>query len=70
MTSQDRDYDLDEELPDEVIEEYREAFSLFDEDGDQYITTRELAHVFRSLGQNPSDDHIAEMIRDVDADGK
>lgn len=63
------DYDDPKDLPPEVLDEYREAFSLFDEDGDKFITTRELANVFRSLGQNPNDDHIAEMIKDADRDG-
>jgi hypothetical protein len=34
------------------IAEFKEAFSLFDKDGDGTITTKELGTVMRSLGQN------------------
>ena len=49
--------------------EFREAFSLFDKDGDGTITTKELGTVMKSLGQNPTDDELEEMINEVDADG-
>ena len=32
----------------------REAFALFDQDGDGTITTEELSAVLNSLGRNPS----------------
>uniref|UniRef100_A0A0D9Y176 EF-hand domain-containing protein n=1 Tax=Leersia perrieri TaxID=77586 RepID=A0A0D9Y176_9ORYZ len=53
----------------EQISELREAFSFFDKDGDGCITLEELDTVVRSLGQNPTREELAEMIRDVDADG-
>merc|ERR1712146_51438 len=40
-------------LTEEQIAEFKEAFSLFDKDGDGTITTKELGTVMRSLGQNP-----------------
>ena len=49
--------------------EFREAFSLFDKDGDGTITCKELGTVMRSLGQNPTDDELQDMIHEVDADG-
>lgn len=49
--------------------EFREAFSLFDKDGDGIITTKELQYVLRSLGQNPTDAELQDMINEVDADG-
>ncbi|EFJ14591.1 hypothetical protein SELMODRAFT_120223 [Selaginella moellendorffii] len=49
--------------------EFKEAFSLFDKDGDGCITTSELAVVMRSLGQNPSEAELREMIDEVDVDG-
>jgi len=49
--------------------EFREAFSLFDKDGGGSISSSELAAVMRSLGQNPTEDELKEMIADVDEDG-
>ncbi|GAA5877691.1 hypothetical protein JCM8547_003799 [Rhodosporidiobolus lusitaniae] len=51
------------------IAEFKEAFSLFDKDGDGTITTRELGTVMRSLGQNPTEAELQDMINEVDADG-
>ena len=50
--------------------ELREAFELFDIDGDGKITTDELGTVMKSLGMNPSQDELREMIKEVDIDGK
>jgi len=53
----------------EQIEEFREAFSLFDKDNDGTITTKELGTVMKSLGQNPSESELRDMINEVDVDG-
>ena len=50
--------------------EFKEAFSLFDKDGDGTITTKELGTVMRSLGQNPTEAELQDMINEVDADGE
>ncbi|KAF3393951.1 Calmodulin [Penicillium rolfsii] len=63
-------------LTEEQVSEYKEAFSLFggysackqDKDGDGQITTKELGTVMRSLGQNPSESELQDMINEVDAD--
>ena len=52
-----------------ILLEFKEAFSLFDKDGDGTITTKELGTVMRSLGQNPTEAELQDMINEVDADG-
>uniref|UniRef100_A0A2I3HES4 EF-hand calcium-binding domain-containing protein 11 n=1 Tax=Nomascus leucogenys TaxID=61853 RepID=A0A2I3HES4_NOMLE len=52
-----------------LMSEFKEAFSLFDKDGDGTITTKELGTVMRSLGQNPTEAELQDMINEVDADG-
>ena len=52
-----------------AVTEFKEAFSLFDKDGDGTITTKELGTVMRSLGQNPTEAELQDMINEVDADG-
>lgn len=89
-----------EGLSEEQVAEFKEAFALFDKDGDGVITTKELGtvracvlwanpricmgqqhqqnhayklcvlmQVMRSLGQNPSDMEIQDMINEIDEDG-
>ncbi|KAK2459996.1 hypothetical protein APHAL10511_008002 [Amanita phalloides] len=58
-----------DQLSEEQISEFKEAFSLFDKDGDGSITTKELGIVMRSLGQNPTEAELQDMINEVDADG-
>lgn len=52
------------------ILEMKEAFCLFDKDGDGRITVTELGTVMRSLGQNPTESELQDMINDVDEDRK
>ncbi|KAG6753794.1 hypothetical protein POTOM_041793 [Populus tomentosa] len=91
---------MSEQLTEEQIAEFKEAFSLFDKDGDgivekcdvgfvslwklivgfvhtfdllkvdeiSCITTKELGTVMRSLGQNPTEAELQDMISEVDAD--
>ena len=51
-----------DQLTEEQIAEFKEAFSLFDKDGDGTITTKELGTVMRSLGQNPTEAELQDMI--------
>ena len=49
--------------------EMKEAFALFDANGDGTITVTELGQAMRQLGQNPTDQELQDMINEVDADG-
>ncbi|KAL0481091.1 calmodulin [Acrasis kona] len=55
-----------EKLSEDQVQEFKEAFSLFDKDGDGTISTKELGTVMRALGQNPTETELADMVRDVD----
>jgi calmodulin len=56
-------------LSEEQTAEYREAFSLFDKDGDGCITKEELGTVMKSLGHNPTETELYDMINEIDEDG-
>ena len=51
-----------DQLTEEQIAEFKEAFSLFDKDGDGAITTKELGAVMHSLGHNPTEAELQDMI--------
>lgn len=48
-------------------EEIREAFRVFDKDGNGFISAAELRHVMTNLGEKLTDDEVDEMIREVRA---
>jgi len=50
-------------------EEIKEAFKVFDKDGNGYISAAELRHVMTNLGEKLSDTEVDEMIREADVDG-
>ena len=52
------------------IAEYKEAFGLFDKDGNGTISKDELGMVMRALGQNPTNQELLDMINEVDTDGR
>mmetsp|Transcript_23882 Transcript_23882/g.68597 ORF Transcript_23882/g.68597 Transcript_23882/m.68597 type:complete len:155 (+) Transcript_23882:122-586(+) len=53
-------------LSKQQIQEAREAFKMFDKDGDGCITAAELGTVMRSLGQFPTDEELRQMIDESD----
>ncbi|XP_031569549.1 calmodulin-alpha-like isoform X2 [Actinia tenebrosa] len=61
--------DFENKLTEEQIKEYEDAFNFFDKDKNGYITTRELGAIMRSLGQNPTEVELQEMVNEVDYDG-
>ncbi|CBY10470.1 unnamed protein product [Oikopleura dioica] len=54
-----------QDLPKELVEEIRTTFKIFDQDDDGKITTKELGTVLRSLGQNPTDVELQDLINQV-----
>ena len=61
MARKMKDTDTDEEM--------REAFRVFDKDGDGFISPAELRHVMANLGEKLTDLEVDEMIREADLDG-
>jgi calmodulin len=60
---------MGDSLTEDQIADYKEAFSLFDKDGDGVIRVSDLGLLVRSLNLNPTEAEIAEMQGDVDPDG-
>ncbi|KAH8277062.1 hypothetical protein KR026_004581, partial [Drosophila bipectinata] len=56
------------DLTEEQVAEFKEAFTQFDTDGTGKISTRELGAVMRSLGQNPTETELQDMIAEIDND--
>jgi len=50
-------------------EEIKEAFRVFDKDGNGFISAAELRHVMTNLGEKLTDEEVDEMIREADIDG-
>lgn len=50
-------------------EELREAFRVFDKDGNGFISAAELRHVMTNLGEKLTDEEVDEMIKEADLDG-
>lgn len=49
--------------------ELKEAFDVFDKNGDGFISSEELALVLKNLGEPASGADVARMIKDADLDG-
>ena len=53
----------------EQIENYKEAFLEYDKDGSGNINIKELGTVMRTLGENPTEDELQNLINKFDEDG-
>ena len=49
--------------------EIKEAFHMFDPGNSGHIETKDLGTAVRSLGQNPSEADVKEMIKEADRRG-
>ncbi|CAF3714513.1 unnamed protein product, partial [Adineta steineri] len=51
------------------VTQFRHVFDLFDKNGDGNIDANEIGQVMRSLGLNPTNKEIADLIAEVDKNG-
>ena len=65
----DTEEEEDDEEEEDEEEEIREAFHSFDKNRANTITTEDFGTVLRSLGQNPTEEELEDMIKKVDTDG-
>ena len=56
-------------LSQKEVQELKEQFQLFDTDGSGYISWKELGHMLRALGSNPTEAELKKMISKHDKDG-
>merc|ERR1712173_469687 len=50
------------------VDELKEAFNVFDKNGDGEITAQELADTMKALGENLTEDDVKFMMSEVDSD--
>uniref|UniRef100_UPI0037E86B02 myosin light chain 1, skeletal muscle isoform n=1 Tax=Semicossyphus pulcher TaxID=241346 RepID=UPI0037E86B02 len=50
------------EFSPDQIEDYREAFGLFDRVGDNKVAYNQIADIMRALGQNPTNKEVAKLL--------
>jgi Ca2+-binding EF-hand superfamily protein len=60
--------DAHDDLSEAQVNEFKTVFQIFDTDGGGTIDTQELGSAMRSLGQNPSQSELEDMILAVDVD--
>lgn len=56
-------------LTEEQIQEFKEAFTLFDKDNNGTISKQELSTVMRSLGLSPSEQEVTDLMNEIDVNG-
>ena len=50
-------------------EELKEAFKVFDKNGNGFTSAFELRHVMTNLGEKLTSEQVDQMIREADVDG-
>ncbi|XP_023343695.1 calmodulin-2/4 isoform X2 [Eurytemora carolleeae] len=53
----------------ETPEDLKQAFRVFDKDGNGYVSTSELKYVLHRLGVLFTDNELQEMVQEADIDG-
>ena len=61
MSNKIKDTDTEEEI--------REAFRIFDRDGNGLISANELRQIMANLGEKLTDEELDEMMREADLNG-
>uniref|UniRef100_A0AC34Q1R3 EF-hand domain-containing protein n=1 Tax=Panagrolaimus sp. JU765 TaxID=591449 RepID=A0AC34Q1R3_9BILA len=59
----------DEEFSAEELEEFATAFKMFDKDGNGTMNIKELGVAMRTLGLNPTEEELLNMVNEYDVDG-
>ncbi|KAL3084588.1 hypothetical protein niasHT_035662 [Heterodera trifolii] len=59
----------DDDLTVEEIQEFATAFRMFDKDGNGTMSIKELGVAMRTLGLNPTEDELLNMVNEYDVDG-
>ena len=58
-----------DQLSSEQISEFRDAFRMFDKDGDGTVNAEEIGDVMTKLGQEHTEQTLLDMVADADEDG-
>ncbi|VDM09967.1 unnamed protein product [Wuchereria bancrofti] len=53
----------------EELQEFAQAFKMFDKDGNGTMNIRELGVAMRTLGLNPTEEELLNMVNEYDVDG-
>uniref|UniRef100_A0A6G3MLL3 Calmodulin (Trinotate prediction) n=1 Tax=Henneguya salminicola TaxID=69463 RepID=A0A6G3MLL3_HENSL len=60
---------MHESITQDQERQYKEAFNVFDKDGDGSISSKKLGTVMRSIGVNPTEVELQDMINAADSSG-
>ncbi|KAJ3424662.1 calmodulin-1 [Anaeramoeba flamelloides] len=52
-------------LSNEQIEEFKEAFNLFDKEGNGVVEGKEIGSILRALGINPTETELQDMMNEI-----
>ncbi len=61
---------MESNFTEEQLQEYKEAFSLFDKDGDGIIDSKEFGTIIRSLTANLTEAQLKDMLNEVDPENE
>lgn len=56
-------------VPSDILAELREAFTLFDTDGNGHISAQEFVIILKSLGLTLSESEVQDLFYEIDLDG-